>query len=342
MLKHARLLTAVVMVYCVFALTLWVLAETPQAQAAAPLAAVRDAAIPNSPATYPVVYFQVTPLVVDPSVNEPVQFQFTSDGTVTSMQLALSTGVTVTLSPVGNVFSTTLTHAQVLNGYSASSYQHHLVGRLHVHVGGTDVGPFGVFVNVKDDQVPDVSSTLGGCVTFPFRLCGYKQSAHVVNLWMPTLDPANPSVISVTQRFYQYYGDDYDFLSIIFVPERYANRYHVITKNNVSGIGLGFTDNTATYGSGGRLLGFTEYPLSTYFDMASQASLHEIGHQWINYLRSNELRGVTPHWPISSLAYGMMGWQDASGEGLQFPWTFTPIGSDRYQLAWADYALTYN
>src|SRR5437016_14061318 len=101
---------------------------------------------------------------------------------------------------------------------------------------------------------------------------------------LPMLNPADPNVISITRAFYTSFNDDYDFLSILTLPEVFANRYHAPVRNNVSGIGQSLFDNSALYGSGGRLLGYTFYPLSTYFDLAASASLHELGHQWINYL----------------------------------------------------------
>jgi len=343
MSRSHRIAAAVAAALAALACTLWLMNGSPSAEANAVLPRDDSAVqLPSSPSAYPVVYFSITPLVVDPAVNEVVQFKFTSDGTVTSMKLALSTGVTVTLAKVGNVFSTTLTHAQVLNGYTASDYNHILVGRLHVYQGATDVGPFGVFVNVKDDQIPDVTSIYTGC----FILCAGRQSPHLVNLWMPWLDPANPNVISVTQQFYAYFGDNYDFLSIIYVPERFANRGHAQVKNAVKGIGLMLFDNTTLYGSAGRLQGYTDFPLTDYFDLASESANHELGHQWINYLASAslpQLQNVTPHWPLSSLAHGIMGTQCcANPQGLDFPFTLTPIGGGNYQCNYVGPPLVYN
>jgi hypothetical protein len=35
----------------------------------------------------------------------------------------------------------------------------------------------------------------------------------------------------------------------------------------------------------------------SFFDMGETGSIHELGHQWINYLSLPILKQGTPHWP---------------------------------------------
>src|SRR5262249_54298528 len=49
------------------------------------------------------------------------------------------------------------------------------------------------------------------------------------------------------------------------------------------------------------------------------------GHQWILFLKTPSL-GTGPHWPPSTMARGIMGWNiPPTNEGGDFPWTITPI-----------------
>ena len=172
-----------------------------------------------------------------------------------------------------------------------------------------------------------------------------QQTPHVANLYLPALAPATMNDATVAAAFYQDYADSYDFLNIIYTPEHFANRFHYATRNTVSGIGLGLFDNGAAYGvpATHRLRGITVYPIVDYFDLAERASLHELGHQWINYLTAPKLQGVTPHWPVSSLAFGMMGWQCcANTQGLDWPFQLTPLGGGNYQCNDMGDSLVYN
>jgi hypothetical protein len=47
------------------------------------------------------------------------------------------------------------------------------------------------------------------------------------------------------------------------------------------------------------------------------------------------LRDGIPHWPLSSLARGPMGYSDAPGQGTSFPYDLYALGSGDYRLVWA-------
>jgi hypothetical protein len=126
----------------------------------------------------------------------------------------------------------------------------------------------------------------------------------------------------VTSRVYQYFPDTFDVLNVVFQPSFFQNRYHFKVRNDVLGVGGVTFDNTAPYGSTGRLLGVSVFPLGEYFDGAATGFLHEFAHQWINFLPLSPLRDGMPHWPVGSAATGIMGF-GANSQGLGFPCRMT-------------------
>ena len=104
-------------------------------------------------------------------------------------------------------------------------------------------------------------------------------------------------------------------------------------KNEVDGIGLSRSNNTRVYGSNGRLQGINVFPIDTFFDMADTGAVHETGHQWINFLTLPILRSGSPHWPVSSLARGIMGFNiPGSIVGGNFPFNLVPLPNGDYRL----------
>ena len=100
-------------------------------------------------------------------------------------------------------------------------------------------------------------------------------------------------------------------------------------RNEVRGIGVALIDSGAGYGSARRLQGISRFPLPTMFDGAEAGYQHELGHQWINFLRGTPLEPGIPHWPLSDLAADIMGFSLAgSNVGGQFPYNLVPDGND--------------
>jgi hypothetical protein len=201
--------------------------------------------------------------------------------------------------------------------------------------GGTpeEISTANFFVNVDDASVSDV----------PVRspASDMRCAPHVVNLQVPAGDPSElweaflGQEQSILTRFYDVFGDDYDFANVIYLhPDLSANRDHFGVKNDVQGIGLPPFDNTAGYGSGGALRGITRFPVDTFFDLGEPGAQHELGHQWINFLTEEPLVGPgPPHWPPSQLARGLMGFNiPGSSVGGTFTFDFVPQGGNLYQL----------
>ena len=107
----------------------------------------------------------------------------------------------------------------------------------------------------------------------------------------------------VAQRFYRNFADDFDVLNIVYAgPSFFQNRFHFAVQNTVQGIGVGILNNAASYGSVGRLLGISEFPLASYFDGADTAVQYEFGHQFIAFLNTPSflgpaIIGPTRPWP---------------------------------------------
>lgn len=148
------------------------------------------------------------------------------------------------------------------------------------------------------------------------------------------------------RRFYASHPDNYDFLNFVVVSGKRGNRFHLLAKNSVSGIGIQLFDVTADYGSSGRLQGVNFFPIPSFFDGGEKAFIHEVGHQWINFLNGTPYGSAVPHWPRGSIAGNVMGFSvgGPGGQGGNFPYTFTSNGAGGYTIGSADnFALsTFN
>jgi hypothetical protein len=102
-------------------------------------------------------------------------------------------------------------------------------------------------------------------------------------------------------------------------------------------------DAGGAWGSASRLQGLTIYPLANFFDAASEHFQHELGHQWINFLDVAPFSAALPHWPISTMASGTMGWSEPGQQGLTIPCLIEPSGSGiKLSAKPAGYAPEFN
>jgi hypothetical protein len=157
-------------------------------------------------------------------------------------------------------------------------------------------------------------------------------SSHIVNILEDGLSTVTANDAKRwANLFYKRFEDDYDFLNIILHNGYRGNRFHMNINNNIHGLGLPLFNNAASHGSGGRLMGITLFPLSIFFDGATTSYQHEMGHQWINFLHNTPFETGIPHWPISDVTSGVMGYSSIAGVGLKFPFDLVPEGND-YRL----------
>jgi uncharacterized protein (TIGR03437 family) len=149
-------------------------------------------------------------------------------------------------------------------------------------------------------------------------------------------DFQNPA--SITKRFYAMFPDDFDLINVVYEGSLFQNRYHVGAQNQIQGIGMTVSNNTSNYGSAGKLLGLSRFPIDSLFDVdqgrnGAVGFLHETGHQWLAFLPDAPFAGSRPHWPFSDLAPGIMGFSDpTNGQGLGIPGDLVPEGPLDYRI----------
>jgi hypothetical protein len=185
------------------------------------------------------------------------------------------------------------------------------IGFLNLYSGSTRTFRGNLFVDVHTPDVGDYQVT---------RLSQFMQATtRLVNIHHAAVFTAR-NIATVLRDFYTAFPDEYDVVNIVYAPMRFENRTHGVVKNTVSGIGLPISDGSASYGSAGRLLGISQFPIQGFYDGAETGFLHELGHQWVNHMRVAPFTGGVPHWPYSSMATGIMGFSigGAGGQGGSF------------------------
>ena len=111
------------------------------------------------------------------------------------------------------------------------------------------------------------------------------------------------------EKFYTYFEDSFDFLMIIsnldFGEDRhgYFGQHHFV-KNDIQGIGLDTYSNNQL-GSTSKLQSMIHF--SYYFAMGNGPTLHEVMHQWANFI----VPQYASHWGFTS-ANGQLGGFDAA------------------------------
>jgi len=265
-----------------------------------------------------VVWNKFDPGAIRAGRTDPVAIEVQTSGAVSAVALDAAAGGRVTLTAAGaNHWTGTVTAAQALFDYRADDVNHNFVGFLRLLGPSSEtLSTLNAFINVVDSNVPSVEvAELGS---------GARATTRILNLYRPNVSLTD--VRSAAQQFYAFYRDDFEFLSVIFSQPNYpANRYHFAVRNNVSGIGLPPLDTGSLYGSASRLLGITVFPFDTVFDGAETGFQHEIGHQWILFLRNPSLL-PGPHWPPSTMARGVMGANiPPTNEGGDFPWNIETV-----------------
>jgi len=156
---------------------------------------------------------------------------------------------------------------------------------------------------------------------------------------------------TIAKEFYRLHKDEYDFLVIFSnfgfsMPENETAAFYLHIKNDTEGIGQQIFDNSAMFGSKGKLQGTIDMggidnlvmdPLDPAFDFTLDTISHEIMHRWAAYVKFKDKAGNLSsallgkdgnHWSFllstdASLMYGNT-WRD-NGDG-----TFTSIKARKY------------
>lgn len=266
------------------------------------------------------------PNVVRHGQTSPVQVIVGTDGTAAKLSIKSISGITVAMVPIGKgVFTASVAAKDVLSGYSPTGVNKTMFGRVHgFDAAGKPVQSFNAAAGKLVDDAPlnlTIGVLDGNVPVVPIADLAGRQRAtrRVVNIAVGAV-PLLPPSDNVTNRFFVHFGGDfYDFINVVHsTPSFPTNRGHITVRSDVHGIGKPLANDTTAYGSAGKLLGVNLYPLVTYFDAGDTASSHELGHQWINNLKGV---GGHPHWPLSTMAHGVMGFSMAGNDnqGGEFP-----------------------
>ncbi|MGH7333783.1 MAG: hypothetical protein ACREKS_13785 [Candidatus Rokuibacteriota bacterium] len=280
-------------------------------------------------------YLVWAPRVVSAAAGGPATLTAFIPGAPSAVRVALAGGGTTDLAHDGTYrWTATVQVAQLLSGYQTGD-AHQFVGFLDVYDGATRTFRGNLFVNVLDATMPAVTvSALGPDA---------QASEYVVNLRFDSLYLGQPVPPDVARRFYQLQADAFDFLAVVEQVESFSNRFFVGAANDVSGLGLPLFDNRATYGSAARLQGIIHFPIAGLFDLAEKAAVHELGHRWMSFLDNPVVLAGVPHWPISDIAYGIMGFSiPPTQQGGEFPYALVAQSGGSYRLECVPRATEYN
>jgi hypothetical protein len=271
-------------------------------------------------------YYVELPRVVDAAHPATTRVFVVPTPDVASVVFLRSNGATQ-LTSVGNgVFLLELDGATALANFAPASL-HAIAGQLDYRgSSGARLRIAGFGVNVRDASMPDVPVTA--------IASDAQRSAYILNLRSdePLLGGGvNPALIA---RAIQILGDRFDFMAVVANVTSNHNRFYGAVRSDVRGIGLPLLDNSAGFGSNGKLRGVIHFPLDEYFDPGT-ALTHEIGHSWINFAVDPILHAGAPHWPMSSIANeSVMGFSigGAGGEGGTFPYALVALGGGSYRV----------
>ncbi len=157
-------------------------------------------------------------------------------------------------------------------------------------IGGAVTGDKQILLRMGPNSIPDVTVT---------RLADDVQFAsNVVNIVLPQFGEQialggddQDERRAVAQKFYEHFEDTYDVIAM--VPHRTVlpdyTGVHITVKNEVGGTGAEQRDDTALFGSAGRLRA-TEIYTSQF--ATNEVSNHETAHQWGSYIDWTAVNGL--------------------------------------------------
>ena len=277
----------------------------------------------STQSTAAVSFLVFTPAAISPSTSQllieaemagapsRVNVDFNPAGTVNTVVALRDDGAEGDRHAGDRTWTARLPAAPILAARQPDDAFRVFIGYLNLFNGESRTLRGNLFVDVHTPEIGDYPVT---------RLSQFVQTTtRLVNIHHATVF-TNRNIATVLRDFYRDFPDDYDVVNIIYSPQRFENRTHGVVKNAVGGIGLAISDSSGNYGSAGRLIGISQFPIPGFYDGAATGFLHELGHQWVNHMRVTPFATGVPHWPYSSMATGIMGFSigGTGGQGGHF------------------------
>lgn len=293
-----------------------------------------DPEVPGGGGPAALQWYELVPRVITLGATDTIVLNAAITGTPDAVNVQLRAGRTVPLTRgSGNLYSTKLAAADLLFAYRTGDL-HHFAGEIQIDARPA-ILPTGIVANVRDATVAD--PTLSSIAP------GVQISDHVVNIRVDAVNAGAPVPASVLRTFYNSFADDFEFVAVIEAVRSNNAPFYTGVRNGTTGLGLQLFDNGGTYGSAARLQGIVQYPDDADFDLARTDNLHELAHRWMNYLTHPQLAPGRPHWPLSTLAYGIMGWKDPdSNTWLTFPFDLAPRENGTFLVSATEPPRTFN
>ena len=282
------------------------------------------------------LWYEMQPRVVTIGQTDSVRFNVAVEGIPRTVNIELRTGPVHLVRQSNGLFSARVAVADLLFGYRTGDL-HNSAVLLQVSDSAAVSEQRTILVNVKDGSVGNVT---------PQTLAANSVQAatHVVNIRYDNLYLGGQVPSQVLRTFYQHFGDDYDFVSVIGQVHSADELIYFAARNNITGLGLQTFDRAEAYGSASRLQGILNFPNDGFFDLADTNVLHELGHRWMNFGNLQSTRGARPEWPISTLAFGITGFADpATATPLVFRFLLTRQPNGTYSVViHSDRPRTFN
>lgn len=287
-----------------------------------------------TPQSAAMLWYELQPRVITQGETDSVRITVAVTGNPEIVDVQTRSGVYIGLPRISaGLYSTKVATPLLMFGYRVGDL-HNLIGFIEV-VGSTATNQYIAIANVKDATVPTVDPK-------PVAL-GMQATTHVVNIRLDSLYLGAAVPASPLKTFYSQFGDDYALAAVVEQVRTERPRTFTLVSNNVRGIGLPIFSDGAKYGSANALEGIIDFTNDAEFDLAERSNVHDIAHRWINYLTRPSLATGRPHWPLSDLAYGIMGWQSPiTHDDSIFPFDVSPQTNGTYILRGLDTPRLFN
>ena len=274
-----------------------------------------------------VSWYQLDPLTVSGTARNDQVLTVKFDTAVTQVQLVTESGKTLSLNDIGdNTYQIAVSADDTLFDRSAGSRPSRNVFATLNYV-GNDPQSIAISTNIESTSP----------TPFVYRVDDNAQNTdYVANLWLPSLPRTAPSSVHarvILQSFIQRFGDNFEFVNIVYaLPSFDIDSSHGTVNNQVSGIGRTLFADEGLYGSAGTLLGFNSYPRESDLSVGNRQSQRLFAHQWVNYFQIPGLTRYGRNWWLSPLGNNLLGWDSQVEKNLGLGYNFIDQNDGTYIL----------